>query len=529
MRKIFTAVWMLFMVCALSVVPTSCADNNDGPAQSPDDNKQPDEETEATPEEKEKFQIYLAFGQSNMEGNAAPEPVDYAGIGDRFLVMEAVDSPEGWGDEAHKWVKGKWREAEPPLVRPTDSGLTPCDYFGRAMAAHLPEDVKVGVINVAIGGVSIDLFNPETCDRYISSGKLENWQLERIKQYDNNPYQRLVDMARLAQKKGTIKGILMHQGEADSGFEDSRAAWPGKVKEVYERLLKDLNLKAEDVPLLAGEVADVSDGKYGACRVMNETIDKLPEVIPTAHVINSFGCPVVDRYGNNMIHFSAEGYRILGERYAREMLKLQNKISDSEPITVGNEENTMGFFGAQSPMYQLTGNGGMTVEFTNYGSLGNAYNWVFVCSKAPLGQPDYYEYFVLRSDNYAWGQYDGHSYLDGSWGSNGGQAGTIEPGRRYPNPSDMKFNWKLRTFDQNLYFQDMNGAKVVFTLARRDDKLMAHAEILTKDGVPYYENFEASFKDLPKTITGFFVIDHSHMKITSSVIHDEKGIRYDKE
>ena len=47
-----------------------------------------------------------------------------------------------------------------------------------------------------------------------------------------------------------IKGILVHQGESNTGDKE----WPEKLKGVYEYLLSDLNLKAEEVPLLAGEV-----------------------------------------------------------------------------------------------------------------------------------------------------------------------------------------------------------------------------------------------------------------------------------
>jgi hypothetical protein len=47
-------------------------------------------------------------------------------------------------------------------------------------------------------------------------------------------------MAKLAQKDGVIKGILLHQGESNTNDRE----WPNKVKGVYENLLKDLNLKA---------------------------------------------------------------------------------------------------------------------------------------------------------------------------------------------------------------------------------------------------------------------------------------------
>ena len=48
-----------------------------------------------------------------------------------------------------------------------------------------------------------------------------------VAEYDGNPYQRLVDMARLAiEQGGIIKGILLHQG----GDQHRRQEWPSKVK-----------------------------------------------------------------------------------------------------------------------------------------------------------------------------------------------------------------------------------------------------------------------------------------------------------
>ena len=72
------------------------------------------------------FQIYLCFGQSNMEGNAAIEDIDRTGVNPRFQAMYAVD------DKKAGWKKGQWHTAVPPQARPS-TGLTPVDYFGRKM------------------------------------------------------------------------------------------------------------------------------------------------------------------------------------------------------------------------------------------------------------------------------------------------------------------------------------------------------------------------------------------------------------
>ena len=249
-----------------------------------------------------KFYVYLCIGQSNMEGHAKFEPQDTI-VNKRFQVLEAVDC------DNLKRKKGQWYTAVPPLSRCT-TGLTPADYFGREMIANLPEDVKVGVINVAVGGCKIELFDKDNYESYVSTSP--DWLKSMVAQNDGNPYARLVEMAKIAQKDGVIKGILLHQGESNT----NDTLWTKKVKVVYDNLLKDLNLKAESTPLLAGEVVHADQG--GICASMNKIIATLPETIPNSHVISSSGCPDVA----DNLHFSAEGYRMLGKRYASKMLEI---------------------------------------------------------------------------------------------------------------------------------------------------------------------------------------------------------------
>ena len=139
-----------------------------------------------------------------MEGYARIEAQDTVNVDPRFKVLEAVDCP------AINREKGKWYTAVPPLCR-CRTGLTPVDYFGRTLLANLPANVKIGVINVSVGGCKIELFDKNNYQTYTATAP--NWMLGMLKEYDGNPYGRLVEMARLAQKEGVIKGILLHQGE----------------------------------------------------------------------------------------------------------------------------------------------------------------------------------------------------------------------------------------------------------------------------------------------------------------------------
>lgn len=243
------------------------------------------------------FYIFLCFGQSNMEGAAKPEAQDLVSPGPRFLLMPAVDDAE----RGRKM--GEWCEAVPPLCRP-NTGLTPADWFGRTMVASTPDNIRIGVIHVAIGGIKIEGFMKDKIGDYVKT-EAPDWMKGMLKAYDDSPYERLVILAKKAQKEGVIKGILMHQGESNTGDPE----WGKKVQQVYNALCKDLKLKSKKVPLFAGNV--VQAGGQGVCIGCKKQIDELPLTIPTAHVISSDDCS----NGPDRLHFDAAGYRELGCRY----------------------------------------------------------------------------------------------------------------------------------------------------------------------------------------------------------------------
>ena len=252
----------------------------------------------------ENFHIYLCFGQSNMEGSAPIEEQDQIG-NPRFKMLQTLDC------ENLERTKGAWITAVPPLTH-CNNGLSPADYFGRTMVENLPKEITVGVLNIAVGGCDIRMFDKEIYKDYLDTYK-EDWFTEKVVAYEYNPYKYFITLAKEAKKKGVIKGILLHQGETNTGDEN----WPQYVKTVYDNLISDLELDAEEVPLLAGEL--VHEEQEGLCARHNEIIQTLPEAIPTAHVISSKGCEVRD----DKVHFNSAGVRELGRRYALKMLELQ--------------------------------------------------------------------------------------------------------------------------------------------------------------------------------------------------------------
>lgn len=259
-----------------------------------------------------KFYIYLAFGQSNMEGGAPAEAQDM-NVNPRFKVMQAVDC------DKFTAKPGEWRTAVPPLCNCT-SGITPADYFGRTLVDKLPDDVTVGVINVAVAGCNLSLFDKTGYKKYIAAG-IPNWMQQRVDSYEGNPYAYLIKLARKAQQDGVIKGILLHQGETNTGDEK----WPENVRSIYYDMLLDLHLNPDSVPLIAGEL--VNADQKGCCAAMNPIIDKLPRVIPNSFVVSSAGVPC-----NHIdyTHFTSAGYRMFGKRYANQVLKIMGLTPLSE-------------------------------------------------------------------------------------------------------------------------------------------------------------------------------------------------------
>lgn len=252
------------------------------------------------------FYIFLAFGQSNMEGQGNISKAD-RDVDERFLAMRTTDCD----GELYSW-----RTAVPPLAR-CSAKLGPVDYFGRllldSLTPHNP-NIRIGVVDVAVAGCSIDLFNVVD-DKDLKYAKtVDSWMVPMINAYGGRPYQRLVESAKEAQKSGVIKGILLHQGETNTG--DPK--WPGHVAAIYDSLISQLNLNPEEVPLLVGEVVTSEVG--GVCGSHNAVIAKVPDVVKNSYVVSAKNLAMSTADGQN-VHFTASAYRVLGKRYAKQMLR----------------------------------------------------------------------------------------------------------------------------------------------------------------------------------------------------------------
>ncbi len=253
--------------------------------------------------EDQNFWIFLCFGQSNMAGQAPIEEQDKV-ESDRYLSMATTDGADR--------KLGTWRKAVPPLCR-ADAHLGPADWFGRTLLDVVPENVRIGIVSVAVEGCPITFFDKDQNAALIAKEE-RDWMNGILNQYGRDPYERLLTMAKTAAKDGVIKGILLHQGETDA-YNDQ---WRKTLRKIYRDLQQELRFDSTAVPLLVGEVVR---GEYGGiCGHANPTINDIANHYPNTYVVSSEGCLPSD----DNLHFSSEGYRMLGRHYALTYLEATN-------------------------------------------------------------------------------------------------------------------------------------------------------------------------------------------------------------
>ncbi|ORX61223.1 hypothetical protein BCR36DRAFT_579251 [Piromyces finnis] len=243
-----------------------------------------------------------------------------ADIGEKELTVDKrfqfIPTVEGCKNR----TMGKWYDAIPPITRCNNkAGIV--DYFGRKLVKDLPKNIRVGIVSVALSGANILLFNEDKYKEYLNAYNY-TWYQNGLKEYGHNPYKRLIKIAKIAKKKGVIRGVLFHQGENNVGSND----WPENVKIIYNNILGDLKLKAEKVPLLVGEM--VRKEKCGRAGQFNEIIDTISDIIPTSYIISSEDL----KPKRDCLHFTNDSYVTFGERYAKQMediLRLDDDVSKS--------------------------------------------------------------------------------------------------------------------------------------------------------------------------------------------------------
>jgi hypothetical protein len=232
---------------------------------------------------KEKLQIYLLIGQSNMAGRGKFGPEDKTPH-PRVLMFTPAN---------------EWAPAVEPITqdKPKMLGVGPGLAFGKAMAEHNP-DVTIGLISCAFGGTP-----------------LKRWQK------GGDLYSNAVYRTKIAMREGTLKGILWHQGESDSGTAANAESYGERLAQMIRDIRADLG--CPDLPFVVGQIGeflyDRGPDHSPYARLVNAALAGIPKKVPATACALSKGL----KHKGDQLHFDAASQREFGRRYAEQIIRLQ--------------------------------------------------------------------------------------------------------------------------------------------------------------------------------------------------------------
>ena len=232
---------------------------------------------------KDKLHLYLLLGQSNMAGRGKIEAEDKTPHPRVFMLT----------------TNAEWQVAVEPIThdKPKVLGVGPGLAFGKAMAEKNPE-VSIGLVPCAVGGTP-----------------LSRWQ------FGGDLYSNAVNRAKLAMQVGTIKGVLWHQGESDSGNAKNASTYASRIDEVIADLRAEF--KAPDLPFVAGQLGEFLHTRTNIdvanLKLVTEAIAKLPTRVSFTGFAASSGL----KHKGDGVHFDSAAEREMGRRFAAEMIRLQ--------------------------------------------------------------------------------------------------------------------------------------------------------------------------------------------------------------
>lgn len=228
------------------------------------------------------LELFLLVGQSNMAGRGVIGPDD----------REALPAI---------WVQSKdlsWKPAVDPLHydKPDIAAAGLGRSFAKAVAKARP-GASIGLIPAAFGGSALDEWKPGAAH-----------------------YNEAIRRTRAALKSGRLRGILWHQGEADSKDEVLARSYAQRFETFIQQLRSDLG--AADVPVIVGELGRFyrsrpNDGAKFA-EIVNAQLKRLSKSVKRCAFVSS--SDLTDK--GDSVHFDTRSLHEFGERYAAAFLKL---------------------------------------------------------------------------------------------------------------------------------------------------------------------------------------------------------------
>ena len=235
--------------------------------------------------EKEKLWVFVMAGQSNMAGRGLVEPEDTI-ANPRIIALNN---------------KGEWIKAKEPLhlYQPKLTGLDMGISFASELLKKVDKDVAIALVPIAMGGSSIDYW-------------LNDKEFHGVNLLTN-----LEKKVQLALDKGSLKGILWHQGESDA-FLEKIPGYEDKL-EILFQFFRSYSEK-ESLPIVCGELGSFSPDKernilWG---MINRKIEEVAHQDPNLILVRTGDL----KAKSDNVHFNAQSQRTLGIRYAKAYLQL---------------------------------------------------------------------------------------------------------------------------------------------------------------------------------------------------------------
>ena len=231
------------------------------------------------PSNQDDLHLFLLIGQSNMAGRGKVTEADRKPIPNVLMLNQ----------------QNQWVPAIDPMHfdKPNLVGVG----LGRSFAAEVVKaspGITVGLIPCAVGGSPISSWEPGGYH----------------KQTKTHPYDDMIPRLDVALESGRLRGILWHQGEADSKPELS-AVYEQKLHSLIKRLREHVGDQA--MPFVVGQLGQFEEKPWSEDRArVNAVHQSLPDIVAQTAFVKSDGLG----HKGDQVHFHAEAYREFGRRYA---------------------------------------------------------------------------------------------------------------------------------------------------------------------------------------------------------------------
>lgn len=231
---------------------------------------------------------FLMIGQSNMAGRGHLQEVPPIKNEALFMLRN-----------------GRWQ----PLCEPVNydrpfAGIGLAPSFALEYATHF--GCPTGLIPCAEGGSRLDEWSP-----------------------DGQLFAHAVAQVQLARKISTVKGILWHQGENDSGEEQLATTYAVRLIETLQALRRETGL--ENVPIIAGELGPFLVDNVAQNTEHFRLINAALASEAVTQVLSPYGFVSADGLSANddNLHFNAASLRIFGKRYFDVYCKVLAQVSNT--------------------------------------------------------------------------------------------------------------------------------------------------------------------------------------------------------